>query len=205
MKLSVNRFLLLIALVWQCNLIGQTHRIQKVEISSEALIKEITKYIDADEKENNTQPNSRDGYLSLFIYGKENRTTNYHLKFSYVPLKNLLKADMTPFAYTKVNNRLVVIFNLGYTNTVHFQLSKRDKRRLSKEIDKTLPLPTKLRLYNEKGELEVVDKNFRVMTPTVLSGKGICISIDTGKDTPEVRLHSHMRGCFFNQNPSSDK
>jgi hypothetical protein len=205
MKLSVNRFLLLIALIWQSNLVGQTHRIQKVEIESKALIKEITKHIDNESEKPSGSPSMGDGFLSLYIYGKTERITNYHLKFSYVPLKNLLKADLIPFAYTKVNNRLVVIFNQGYTNTVDFQLSKRDKRRLSKEIDKTLPLPTKLRLYNEKGKLEVVDENFRVMTPNVLSGKGICISIDTDKDTPEVHLHSHMRGCFFNQNSSSDK
>ncbi len=195
--------LLLIALVWHGYLIGQTHRLQKVEIDSEALIKEITKYIDADEKKNNTQPNSRDGYLSLFIYGKENRTTNYHLEFSYYPLKDILKIKWEPIAYTSVKNRLVIIYNEGYTSTIGFQLSKRDKRRLSKEIEKTLPRAKKLRFYNEKGKLRAKGEKFREIR--YLIHGGICISIDRDDNIAEVHIHSHMKGCFFDQNSSTDK
>ena len=142
---------------------SQSFKIQKIELDSSVLKKEITNYINKQKRVSSKFKNFGYIIVKLDFYSSNSNTKPkalshaYSIKYQYAPLK---KESNYPFFFTFINDKIVLLYINKLSGNNQSLICKKSKKRLARKVKKTLGKTERLLALNEKGEKIIDDKNF---------------------------------------------
>jgi DNA integrity scanning protein DisA with diadenylate cyclase activity len=170
---------------------AQNSDIKKITISDTLLYKTVKNFIA--NRKNESAKFKKFGYINLTLKYYNSQANSIDLMSSYSIVDQYFSLDSGylkyPKYYTYIENRLILIYDYWSAIFDEKAVSKRDKKKLGKKINKTLDKTEHIVAKDKTGKVVIDDKNFRSEESINIHG-GITLNIYKNKKTEIIKNYN---------------